>query len=131
VCVQACNFNFLSHSITKLAETTNLLSETIKVNGIQNKLSKIIDLKGNAVKQKFRLYFNKNKGFVMCRYSYVLRRGRPGWSCKPEDVERTFSQHIKLFLDSRHKFTKHNLKMTFVVHGNIASPPVSVNDNFS
>jgi hypothetical protein len=37
------------------------------------------------------------------------------------DVERTFSQYKSFFRDNRHRFTMHNLKMTFVTHCNSAS----------
>jgi hypothetical protein len=32
------------------------------------------------------------------------------------DVERTFLQYKPHFHDNRHRFTTHNLKLTFVVH---------------
>jgi hypothetical protein len=37
------------------------------------------------------------------------------------DVERTFSQYKSFFRDNRHRFTMHNLKMTFVTHCNSVS----------
>jgi hypothetical protein len=37
------------------------------------------------------------------------------------DAERTFSQYKLFFHDNRHRFTMHNLKMTFVTQCNSAS----------
>jgi hypothetical protein len=37
------------------------------------------------------------------------------------DVERTFSQYKLFFCDNQHRFTMHNLKMTFVTQCNSAS----------
>jgi hypothetical protein len=37
------------------------------------------------------------------------------------DVEHTFSQYKSFFGDNRHRFTMHNMKMTFVTHCNSAS----------
>jgi hypothetical protein len=67
------NFSFLSQSITKLEKTINL-SETIKeINDIQEKLNKINGSKVDALKQKFRSCFSKNRRFkVMCEISCVL-----------------------------------------------------------
>jgi hypothetical protein len=46
------------------------------------------------------------------------------------DVERTFYQYKSFFRDNRHRFTVHNLKMTFLVHCNSASLSVGDSNGF-
>jgi hypothetical protein len=60
-------------------------------------------------------------GDIEC-YKYARRI-----SC---DVECTFSQYKSLFLDDRHRFMMHNLKMTFGSHCNSASLFVRDTDDF-
>jgi hypothetical protein len=127
--------------VRKLEKTIHF-SETIEeINGIRDKLKKSAPLEADAVKQKSRSCFskNKNKGLVMCEISCIFEGkdlvdsedmkdlsvsdivcymyARPV-SC---DVERTFSPYKSLSLDNRHRFTVHDFKMAFVVRCNTAS----------
>jgi hypothetical protein len=67
-------FSFLSQSITKVEKTTHFLSETRnEINDMQDNVNKINGSEADVVKQKFRSWFCKNKGFKIMRYiSHVL-----------------------------------------------------------
>jgi hypothetical protein len=68
--------SFVSQPTTKLENTINLLSESIRKSmDFQNKLKKTTGSEADAVNKKFHPSFSKNKGFkVMCKISRVQER---------------------------------------------------------
>jgi len=133
-------FSELPNAITKLEDTTLLISESLKiVQTVQTNLAKAPGDGAKMASLKLTEVLKKNEGFLKLSNMVQIISGQPGnnlvhhvdvnytpadiaaYSYAPIascDVERSFSRYKTLLADNRRSFTFDNLRKIFVSYCN-------------